>query len=179
MKLQKNTISKKLAYKLDDGFSLIETVIAVTTISIFVVLLLQVFSSVIHSYNKLQENSQINRKIAIFVKRVTNDALKVDLYPKHFIEDYYFGEKEIVFFTGGKRVKYGYNGKKLIIMEETPYNNELDIEQATKEYPIVQDFSINYYTREDFSPQQDEAPYYCKMQFEFENNSKFGLMMRL
>lgn len=181
---QKKTILRIVMNRINRAFSLMETIISISAISFLILLIIGITFFLYSGFNKARNNSEKLNKTAKLLYIVTENILNTDLFPAHNKDEYLFEEREITFFSNGKKVNYSFN-KVFKIKTESAFDLSDDVsgdkQEIKKEssFNSVKDFYIKYYDKDNLPVFNDEIPFYCEFYFIFEDKTEKMLKMRL
>ena len=200
MNCQKNIISSN-----DSGFSLVEVILAIS-IGTFILIIIVSGIFILHKgLSKAKDEAVLIYDISKFAEMVINDTLNPDLFPHHPYkptgqaskdsedddnDSYIFTKDSIVFFANGSRVEYKFtksddNKNEFTIIRGEEENAEDAEKKDDNDGPIyfIKDFSIDYYDKKDFEiidfNNEEDFPFYCKLNFKFYDNKTLSIDMKL
>ena len=193
MNCQKNIISSN-----NNGFSLVEVILAIS-IGTFILIIIVSGIFILHKgLSKAKDEAVLIFDISKFAEMVINDTLNPDLFPHHPYkssdqagkdseeddnDSYIFNKESIVFFANGSRVEYkftksGDNKNEFTIIRGEEKDNKED-----EPIYFIKDFNIGYYDKKDFEiidfNNEEDFPFYCKLNFKFYDNKTLTIDMKL
>lgn len=178
MKFLKNIILKK-----NNGYSLIELIIAIT-IGTFILLAVLTGAFVLRKgFDRTKKESVRIDDIAKFANIIINDTLNPDLFPHHPFQgtedntdDFYVLESNhITFFANGGKVEYK-------LSDATSDGLIITRDEKENKFSFIKDFNIQYFDRKGFeiiSVNSNDNPDSCLMNFTFYDNKKRSIKMKL
>lgn len=193
MKYQKNIISSS-----NNGFSLIEVILSIS-IGTFIILIITSGIFILHNgLNKAKNQAVLIYDISKFAEIIINDTLNPDLFPHHPYtpadqvnkdsekdgnDSYIFNKNSIVFFANGSRVEYKFTKNDNNKNEFTIIRGEEEDNKKDEPIYFIKDFNIGYYDKKDFEiidfNNEEDFPFYCKLNFKFYDNKSLTINMKL